>query len=86
MTYPAPIDSRADEPVTLHRIMQTMIGEGLRHRYEAPQKLSHELFVLLMQLREQEHSARKPRKQKEPKRQKVKKAPAQPCAIDLAAK
>ncbi|HEX4408775.1 MAG TPA: hypothetical protein VH206_08385 [Xanthobacteraceae bacterium] len=47
-------DRPADEPVTLHRIMQTMIGDGLRKRYEAPQKLSHELFVLLMQLKEQE--------------------------------
>ncbi len=31
-----------------------MIGEGLRERYKPPQKLSHELFVLLMQLKEQE--------------------------------
>jgi hypothetical protein len=44
-----------DEPITLHRIMQEMIGEGLRERYKPPQKLSHELFVLLMQLKEQEH-------------------------------
>ena len=43
-----------DDPVTLHRIMQSMIGEGLKARYEPPQKLSHELFVLLMQLRENE--------------------------------
>ena len=54
MTYPAPNASLADEPVTLHRVMQTMIGEDLRKRYEAPQKLSHELFVLMMQLREEE--------------------------------
>ena len=44
----------ADEPITLHRIMQEMIGEGLRERYKPPQKLSHELLVLLMQLKEQE--------------------------------
>jgi hypothetical protein len=31
-----------------------MIGKGLKERYEAPQKLSHELFVLLMQLNERE--------------------------------
>lgn len=43
-----------DEPVTLYRVMQTMIGDGLKQRYQAPQKLSHELFVLLMQLNEQE--------------------------------
>jgi hypothetical protein len=54
-----------DGPVTLHRIMQTMIGQGLREHYQAPQKLSHELFVLLMQLNEQERksksTARRPR-------------------------
>ena len=31
-----------------------MIGHGLRARYEPPQKLSHELFVLMLQIREQE--------------------------------
>jgi len=48
------VQSQTDEPVTLHRIMQKMIGEGLKEHYEPPQKLSHELFVLLMQLKEQE--------------------------------
>ena len=48
------VDHAVDEPITLHRIMQEMIGEGLRERYKPPQKLSHELFVLLMQLKEQE--------------------------------
>lgn len=43
-----------DAPVTLHRIMQTMIGEGLRERYQAPKKLSHQLFVLMMQMKEVE--------------------------------
>jgi hypothetical protein len=47
-------DHEADEPITLHRIMQEMIGEGLRERYKPPRKLSHELLVLLMQLKEQE--------------------------------
>jgi hypothetical protein len=45
-------------PATLHRVMQTMIGEGLRHRYEPPQRLSHELFVLLMQIKENEQQKR----------------------------
>jgi hypothetical protein len=54
MTHRRLIDRQADEPVTLHRIMQAMIGEGLREHYQAPQKLSHELFVLLMQLNEKE--------------------------------
>jgi hypothetical protein len=43
-----------DDPVTLHRIMQNIVGEGLKERYEPPQKLSHELFVLMLQLKEQE--------------------------------
>jgi len=51
-------DRDSNDPVTLHRVMQTMIGEGLRERYEAPQKLSHGLFVLLMQLNEQERKAK----------------------------
>lgn len=41
-----------DEPATLHRVMQTMIAQGLKARYEVPPKLSHELFVLLMQINE----------------------------------
>jgi len=43
-----------DDPVTLHRIMQNMVGEGLKERYEPPQRLSHELFVLMLQIKEQE--------------------------------
>ena len=43
-----------NDPATLHRIMQSMIGEGLKKRYAPPQKLSHELFVLMMQLKENE--------------------------------
>jgi hypothetical protein len=56
-----PADSRSDDPVTLHRVMQTMIGEGLKQHYQAPQNLSHELFVLLMQLNDQEQKSRKRR-------------------------
>jgi hypothetical protein len=41
-------------PATLHGVMQAMIGEGLRRHYDAPKKLSHELFVLLLQLKEEE--------------------------------
>ncbi|MGA2894879.1 MAG: hypothetical protein ABSE22_18595 [Xanthobacteraceae bacterium] len=48
----------SNDPVTLHRVMQSMIGEGLRSHYQAPQKLSHELFVLLLQLKEQERKKR----------------------------
>jgi hypothetical protein len=34
--------------------MQRMIGDGLKEHYEAPQRLSHELFVLMLQFKEQE--------------------------------
>lgn len=47
----AAVDQSA-EPATLYRVMQAMIGEGLREHYEVPQKMSHELFVLLMQMNE----------------------------------
>ena len=43
---------RSAEPASLYRVMQAMIGEGLREHYEVPQKMSHELFVLLMQMNE----------------------------------
>lgn len=44
-------------PVTLHRVVQTMLAEGLRTHYQPPQRLSHELFVLLLQIKEQERGA-----------------------------
>ena len=57
-----------NDPVTLHRIMQSMIGAGLKQRYAPPQKLSHELFVLMMQLRENERrgKARRAQTKREP--------------------
>ena len=58
MAMPAADDG--NDPVTLHRVMQTMLGEGLRQRYQAPQRLSHELFVLLLQLKEQERKNVRP--------------------------
>jgi hypothetical protein len=48
---------RSAEPATLYRVMQTMIGEGLREHYEVPQKMPHELFVLLMQMNERNNGA-----------------------------
>ena len=48
---------RSSEPASLYRVMQAMIGEGLRERYEVPQKMSHELFVLLMQMNERNTGA-----------------------------
>jgi hypothetical protein len=61
-----------NDPVTLHRIMQSMIGEGLKERYAPPQKLSHELFVLMMQLRENERRGKARRAQT--KRERTKEA------------
>lgn len=68
-----------NDPVTLHRTMQMMIGHGLRDHYQAPQKLSHELFVVLMQLNEEErrHTAgkRSPTKPSPAKRSPTKRSP-----------
>jgi hypothetical protein len=50
------VEHESDRPATLDRIMQKMIGEGLREHYKRPKKLSHGLFVLMMQLKEQERS------------------------------
>ncbi len=55
LNLPAPADADdSNDPVTLHRVMQTMIGEGLREHFRPQKKLSHELFVLLIQLKEEE--------------------------------
>jgi len=56
MAMPAAEDSHA--PVTLHRVMQSMIGEGLRSHYKAPKQLSHQLFVLLLQVKEEERKGK----------------------------
>lgn len=53
------VENDSNDPVTLHRIMQMMIGEGLRERYRPAPKLSHELFVLLLQLKEQERKKKR---------------------------
>jgi hypothetical protein len=47
-------DEGRDEPATLHSTIQLMLGERLRAYYRRPKKLSHELFVLMMQMKEQE--------------------------------
>jgi hypothetical protein len=54
MTQRIASDGDRDEPATLHRTVQLMLGERLRAYYRPPKKLSHELFVLLMQMKEQE--------------------------------
>lgn len=66
-----------DGPVTLHRVMQTMIAEGLKARYQPARKLSHELFVLLLQLKEEERRATSATPSAMPSRRR---ANAKPCA------
>ncbi len=53
-----PVADESNDPVTLHRVIQSMIGEGLRSHYRPPKKLSHELFVLLLQLKEEERKGK----------------------------
>jgi hypothetical protein len=67
------------QPATLHGVMQAMIGDGLRRHYQAPKKLSHELFVLLMQLREEEER-KQPRRAAaaKPRQRRVASAEARP--------
>jgi hypothetical protein len=38
------------EPATLFRVMQEAIGRGLKERFEPPEKMSHQLLVLMMQM------------------------------------
>jgi hypothetical protein len=66
----APATHDNDDPVTLHRIMQSMIGDGLKQRYAPPQRLSHELFVLMMQLSENERRGKARRAQTKQKQTK----------------
>ncbi|MGB6535679.1 MAG: hypothetical protein WBF58_06915 [Xanthobacteraceae bacterium] len=57
-----PAADECDEPVTLHGVMATMIAQGsriaqgLQTHFQPQQKLSHELFVLLLQLKEAERT------------------------------
>jgi len=51
-----------NEPATLFRVMRTAIAEGLQEHYAPPQKMSHQLFVLMMQMNDR---ARRERAQAE---------------------
>ena len=77
-------ESDRNEPVTFHRIMQSMIGDGLKARYAPPKRLSHELFVLMLQIKDQEqHDAKiKAPKLKAPKPKSAK--PRRPKAVAAA--
>jgi hypothetical protein len=56
-----PAADECNEPVTLHRVMATVIAEGLQTHFQPQRTLSHELFVLLLQLKEEERK-REPRR------------------------
>jgi len=66
MTQRRASDRDADAPVTLHRTIQMMLGEKLRAYYRPPKKLSHELFVLMLQIKEQERRQAATTAQKNP--------------------
>lgn len=38
--------------------MQTAIAEGLKERYKPPRKMSHDLFVLMLQINDQQAKAK----------------------------
>jgi hypothetical protein len=76
-------DHEQNDPVTLHRVIQSMIGQGLKTHYQPPPRLSHELFVLLLQIKEQERSTaatakEPPSRPKRPARRKLSVAEALP--------
>jgi hypothetical protein len=51
-------EENADEPVTLHRVMQQAIAAGLKSECEVPQIVPHSLLVLLMQMNAQRRKNR----------------------------
>jgi len=56
MSDRAPTDEPT-EPATLFRVMQNAIAEGLRERYAPSGKMSHQLFVLAMQMNDRARRA-----------------------------
>lgn len=58
-----------NDPVT---IMQSMIGDRLKARYQPQKKLSHELFVLMLQLKDREQQSVKKAEAKRAKSSKAK--------------
>ncbi len=55
------------EPATLFRVMQAAVGNGLKDRYEPPQKMSHQLLVLMMQMNDRARRERAQAEQAEKK-------------------
>ena len=60
-----------------------MIGDGLKARYEAPKKLSHELFVLMLQLKEQERCDSNARQEKAVRKKSLKAATQKAARVSL---
>jgi len=50
MSIPPAAESDTEYPVTLHRVMQTVVAQGLHKHYKVQRDLPHDLFVLLMQM------------------------------------
>jgi hypothetical protein len=59
------------EPATLFRVMQAAVGEGLKDRYGPPQKMSHQLFVLMMQMNDRARREHARAEQAEPTKAKT---------------
>ena len=55
-------EENADEPVTLHRVMQQAIVAGLKSECEVPLIVPHSLLVLLMQMNAQRRKNRTSRR------------------------
>jgi hypothetical protein len=49
----------SDEPAALYRIVEATIGQELKARYEVPNKVPHQLLVLLIQMHEQRRAKRR---------------------------
>jgi hypothetical protein len=49
-------ESRRDEAITLHAVMQASIGQGLQSRYNPEREIPHGLLVLLMQMDDEERA------------------------------
>jgi hypothetical protein len=44
--------SEASAPATLHGVIRTAIARDLKERYLVPEKIPHQMLVLLMQMNE----------------------------------
>jgi hypothetical protein len=47
-----PAQHEAAAPATLHGVIRTAIARDLKERYAVPEKMPHQMLVLLMQINE----------------------------------